>query len=299
MNLLSKISNKIHRLLHPVVGEIWCLHRVVPNRSWALPNRELEITPDYLDQLIVSYKDAGYNFVCIDSLVGRLNKMRWPWQKKLVNISFDDGFRDIYEYAYPIFKKYDIPFTIYLTSSFPEGKADIWWIQLEQLIANNTTLLVQGEECRCETAEEKNQLFNDLMQRIYHNSDTPSKVFAQWFADYQMEADMANIALAWDELAEMLASGLLTVGSHTQSHPMLPKISAEDTRKELLESKNIIEQHLSVPVNHFSYPHSAYNMEIANELRLIGYKSATLGYGGVIRKGMEAMVLSRNYIVQK
>ena len=39
-------------------------------------------------------------------------------------------------------------------------------------------------------------------------------------------------------------------------------------------------------------------MEIANELRLIGYKSATLGYGGVIRKGMEAMVLSRNYIVQ-
>ena len=169
---------------------------------------------------------------------------------------------------------------------------------MEQLIANNTTLLVQGEECRCETAEEKNQLFNDLMQRIYHNSDTPSKVFAQWFADYQMEADMANIALAWDELAEMLASGLLTVGSHTQSHPILPKISAEDARKELLESKNIIEQHLSVPVNHFSYPHSAYNMEIANELRLIGYKTATLGYGGVIRKGMEVMELSRNYIVQ-
>ena len=251
MNLLSKISNKIHRLLHPVVGEIWCLHRVVPNRSWALPNRELEITPDYLDQLIVSYKDAGYNFVCIDSLVGRLNKMRWPWQKKLVNISFDDGFRDIYEYAYPIFKKYDIPFTIYLTSSFPEGKADIWWIQLEQLIANNTTLLVQGEGCRCETDEEKNQLFNDLMQRIYHNSDTPSKVFAQWFADYQMEADMANIALAWDELAEMLSSGLLTIGSHTQSHPMLTKIPTEEVRQELLESKNIIEQHLSTPVNHF------------------------------------------------
>lgn len=297
MGLLSKISKKIYSLLHPILGEIWCLHRVVPNRSWALPNRELEITPDYLEQLILSYMGNGYCFVSIDSIVERLNKMRWPWQKKMVNISFDDGFRDIYECAYPIFKKYNIPFTIYLTTAFPEGKAELWWIKLERLINQYTTLIVQGEEYRCETMEEKNQVFNDLMQRIYHCSDTPSKVFGKWFANYQI--DMDNLTLTWDELAEMLSSGLLTLGSHTQSHPMLTKIPTDEVRTELKESKTIIEQHLSIPINHFSYPHSAYNMEIANELRLIGYKSATLGYGGVIRKGMEAMELSRNYIVQE
>ena len=296
MGLLSKISNKIYRLLHPVVGEIWCLHRVVPNRSWALPNRELEITPDYLEQLILSYMGDGYCFVSIDSIVERINKMRWPWQKKMVNISFDDGFRDIYEYAYPIFKKYNIPFTIYLTTALPEGKAELWWIKLERLINQYTTLIVQGEEYRCETMEEKNQVFNDLMQRIYHCSDTPSKVFGKWFANYQI--DMDNLTLTWDELAEMLSSGLLTLGSHTQSHPMLTKIPTDEVRTELKESKTIIEQHLSIPINHFSYPHSAYNMEIANELRLIGYKSATLGYGGSIRRGMEAMLLNRKYIVQ-
>ena len=296
MGLLSKISNKIYRLLHPVVGEIWCLHRVLPNRSWALPNRELEITPDYLEQLILSYMGDAYRFVSLDSMVGNLKKMRWPWQKKMVNISFDDGFRDIYEYAYPIFKKYNIPFTIYLTTAFPEGKAEIWWIQLEQLIANNTTLVVQDKEYQCRTADEKRQLFNELIQQIYQSLDTPSEVFKQWFADYQI--DMDNLALTWSELAEMLSSGLLTVGSHTQSHPMLTKIPTEEVRQELLESKNLIEQHLSISVNHFSYPHSAYNMEIANELRLIGYKSATLGYGGSIRRGMELMLLNRKYIVQ-
>lgn len=296
MDLLSKISKKIYRLLHPILGEIWCLHRVVPNRSWALPNRELEITPDYLEQLILSYMDDGYRFVSLDSMVRNLNKMRWPWQKKMVNISFDDGFRDIYEYAYPIFKKYNIPFTIYLTTAFPEGKAEIWWIQLEQLIANNTTLVVQDKEYQCRTADEKRQLFNELIQQIYKSSDTPNRVFEQWFAGYQM--DMAGLALTWDELAEMLSSGLLTVGSHTQSHPMLTKIPTEEVRQELLESKNLIEQHLSISVNYFSYPHSAYNMEIANELRLVGYKSATLGYGGSIRRGMESMLLNRKYIVQ-
>jgi peptidoglycan/xylan/chitin deacetylase (PgdA/CDA1 family) len=296
VSLLSKISNKIYRLLHPVVGEIWCLHRVLPNRSWALPNHELEITPDYLEQLILSYMGDAYRFVSLDSMVGNLKKMCWPWQKKMVNISFDDGFRDIYEYAYPIFKKYNIPFTIYLTTAFPEGKAEIWWIQLEQLIANNTTLVVQDQEYQCRTADEKRQLFNELIQQIYQSSDTPSRVFEQWFAGYHI--DMDNLALTWDELAEMLSSGLLTVGSHTQSHPMLTKIPTEEVRQELLESKNLIEQHLSISVNHFSYPHSAYNMEIANELRLIGYKSATLGYGGSIRRGMESMLLNRKYIVQ-
>lgn len=297
MSLLSKISKKIYRLLHPVVGEVWCLHRVLPNRSWASSNRELEITPDYLEQLILSYMDDGYRFVSLDSMVRNLNKMRWPWQKKMVNISFDDGFRDIYEYAYPIFKKYNIPFTIYLTTALPEGKAELWWIKLERLINQYTTLIVQGEEYRCETMEEKNQVFNDLMQRIYHCSDTPSKVFGKWFADYQIYMD--NLVLTWDELAEMLSSGLLTVGSHTQSHPMLTKIPTEEVRQELLESKNLIEQHLSTSVNHFSYPHSAYNMEIANELRLIGYQSATLGYGGSIRRGVNSMLLNRNYIVQE
>lgn len=297
MALLSKISKKIYRLLHPVLGEIWCLHRVVPNRSWALPNRELEITPDYLEQLILSYMGDAYSFVSLDSMVGNLKKMRWPWQKKMVNISFDDGFRDIFEYAYPIFKKHNIPFTIYLTTAFPEGKAEIWWIQLEQLIANNTTLVVQDKEYQCKTADEKRQLFNELIQQIYQRSDTPSRVFEQWFAGYQI--DMDNLALTWDELAEMLSSGLLTVGSHTQSHPMLTKIPTEEVRQELLESKNLIEQHLLIYVNHFSYPHSAYNMDIANELRLIGYKSATLGYGGSIRRGVESMLLNRNYIVQK
>lgn len=297
MRLLSKISKKIYRLLHPILGEIWCLHRVVPNRSWASSNRELEITPDHLEHLILSYMDAGYRFVSIDSIVERINKMRWPWQKKMVNISFDDGFRDIYEYAYPIFKKYNIPFTIYLTTALPEGKAELWWIKLERLINQYTTLIVQGEEYRCKTMEEKNQVFNDLMQRIYHCSDTPSKVFGKWFANYQI--DMDNLTLTWDELAEMLSSGLLTPGSHTQSHPMLTKIPTDEVRTELKESKTIIEQHLSIPINHFSYPHSAYNMEIANELRLVGYKSATLGYGGSIRRGMNSMLLNRNYIVQE
>ena len=88
-----------------------------------------------------------------------------------------------------------------------------------------------------------------------------------------------------------------------QTYPNIEVVIVDDcsTDKSLQVISAYLSSHLmhSISVNHFSYPHSAYNMEIANELRLIGYKSAALGYGGSIRKGMEAMLLNRKYIVQK
>lgn len=112
----------VKKLLHPAKGEVWCLHRVVENRSIFPSNRELEITPDYLEQLIKSYRTKGYQFVKIDDICHSTPLFK----KKKINISFDDGFVDIYSTAFPIFKKYDIPFTIFLSTDFPEKKADMW-----------------------------------------------------------------------------------------------------------------------------------------------------------------------------
>ena len=99
-------------LFHPIQGEIWCLHRVVEKRSDYPSNRELEITPDYLERLITNYKSEGFEFTSIDQLVR--SKSLIP--KKQVNISFDDGFRDVYQNSFPVFIKYNIPFTLYLTT---------------------------------------------------------------------------------------------------------------------------------------------------------------------------------------
>ena len=54
--MITKLRNKISHLFHPIQGEIWCLHRVVEKRSDYPSNRELEITPDYLERLITEYK---------------------------------------------------------------------------------------------------------------------------------------------------------------------------------------------------------------------------------------------------
>lgn len=273
----TKIVRKTHDLLHPVKGEEWCLHRVVQQRSRFDSNRDLEITPFYLEQQILQCKNNGYSFVSIDELLfSGLTLVK----KNKINISFDDGFKDIYTNAFPIFKKYSIPFTIYLTTDFPDGKADLWWIQLEN----------------CSTSE------NDFEYKLklILNSGRPMAEEMHRVTKTSIDYDIClNEALNWTEIKEMVESGLCTLGSHTVSHPGLTRISIDDCKRELLLSKERIERMLPVVINHFSYPHSMISNSVREMVAKCGYLTAVKGYGGSIRVGDDSFCLNRKYIVQK
>ena len=294
MSVFAKICR---RLLHPIVGELWCLHRVLPIRSWAPSNRELEITPDFLEQLIVNKKREGYKFVDIDTIVHPKYTFS---HKKQINITFDDGFKDVYQYAFPIFKKYNIPVTIYLTTDFPDGEANIWWLMLEKIVKENTSIEFGGKHYACATEIEKINTYEALIKDIYLQEKTPIEVMSDCLQKYAVDiASSSEASLSWDELREMLDSGLLTIGSHSVTHPMLTKIELDKVEQELLKSKQRIEEQLGVVVEHFSYPHSAYSEQMFDLVKQSGYISAALGYGGNIRYGADKMILNRNYIVQE
>lgn len=274
----KSVKRKIKKhLLHPVCGEIWCLHRVVDQRSGYNSNRELEITPDYLEKKITDYHKKGYRFVSIDNLLnhGVLSPA------KRVNISFDDGFVDIFDKAYPIFLKYKIPFTVYLTTGFPDGNADLWWIQLERF--------AQGDAAR----------FEEQMKQIY-DSGLPMAAEMHRITSSECDAELCkSLSLTWEQLKEMVDSGLCTIGSHTCSHPGLTRIPEKEMKTELEESKKRIELMLGINVRHFSYPHSMQDETVVKALRETGYRTATLGYGGKIRKGDNPFLLNREYIIER
>ena len=251
------------------------MHRVVNERSDYPSNRELEITPDYLEALILQYKAKGFAFVSIDQVL----RARWFLPKKYVNISFDDGFKDIYTNAFPILKKYEIPFTIYLTTDFPEGKADIWWLQLEN-----------GKSV---------DDFERVLKRIFQSGRPMAEVMHELTdtkPDYEANQ---SISLSWDELKIMVDSGFCTIGSHTISHPGLTHVSLDECLSELIESKRIIKKRLGIEAKYFSYPHSMQSESIRKAVEEAGYVSATLGYGGSVRRGDDKYSLPRKYVIQK
>jgi len=273
--MIRKLKNKLSHLFHPVQGEMWCLHRVVEKRSEYPSNRELELTPSYLESLILRRQREGFVFVGIDSLLR--GSSLFP--QKRINVTFDDGFRDVYQHAYPLFLKYRIPFTIFLTTDFPEGKADVWWIQLEQ--------------------DRSVEDFERLMKQVYDSGKPMAGVMHALTGTSPDPELCRSLALSWSELREMVESGLCTIGSHTVSHPGLTRVGAEACRRELEASRQIIKDRLGLDAVHLSYPHSMENGAVRQMVMEAGYTSAALGYGGSIRKGDDLYCLQRKFIVQE
>ena len=102
------------------------LHRIVENKSEDPTLGQLEISPDFLEKTILNYTQKGYRLVNIDEVVTQLMSKKHPKQA-FVCFTFDDGFADNYELAYPILKKYNCPFCIYVTSGFVNRTHKAHW----------------------------------------------------------------------------------------------------------------------------------------------------------------------------
>ena len=117
--VFKKIQRYWFQLTHPVIGEVWQLHRVTDEHSVQARVRDYEITPARLESLIVEYQRKGYEFISIAEVAERMSGKRG---KKFIAVTLDDGYANNYEVAYPIFKKYHVPFCIYVCNGMITGE---------------------------------------------------------------------------------------------------------------------------------------------------------------------------------
>lgn len=230
MGSLQYIRRKIHNLTHPMLGRILMLHRVVENRSEG-ENRELEITPDFLEQTIDDYRRQGYRFVSIDEACNIISRGRAD--HPFVCLTFDDGYRDNCTTALPLLKRLEVPFAIYITTGFIDNQLPMWWYPKEKLGLRKEDLLTLNEELLC------------------------------------------------------------TIGAHTVSHPKLDTLTVEEQEREIIQSRRELEELLGHSVNHFSYPHGAYNEDTIQIIHDNNFHSSLHAWGGSIRRGNNLHLLPR------
>ncbi len=73
------------------------------------------------------------------------------------------------------------------------------------------------------------------------------------------------------QILEMQDYGI-EFGSHTLSHTDLTKVSLEEAKKELLESKKILKEKLGVEIKSFAYPYGNCNKAVKEIAREVGYE---------------------------
>src|SRR2546429_4288656 len=131
-----------HYLLRPIfsgVGAIFMLHHVRPRRDAEFqPNRHLEVTPEFLRAMLAHLRSRGIDIVTMSEVHQRLIERNFS--RHFACFTFDDGYRDNRDFALPVMREFDAPFTVYVASDFAEGNGRLWWIALERAIAKASAL---------------------------------------------------------------------------------------------------------------------------------------------------------------
>ena len=284
-----------HLALKPLVagvGAILTLHHVRPPRFDRFqPNRILEITPRFLTRVVRYLRRARLDLVSLDEMHRRLTER--DFSRRFVCLTFDDGYRDLLQWAYPILKEAEVPFAVYVPTSFPDRIGELWWLALEAVIARNDHIGLQidgrNRTFDCATVAAKRSLYEELywwlrarpteaeLRAIVHN------LAACYHVD--IAAFCNELCMGWPELAQLVADPLVTIGAHTVNHPMLAKLPQTAVRSEMDLSRSIIEAGLGVRPEHLSYPvgdrssAGPREFEIAAEL---GFKTAVTTRPGVL-----------------
>ncbi len=287
---------RIYRILCPFYrgsGVILAMHRVLPSagRQRIGANSRIEITPDFLQELILFFRHIGYEIISLDHMHQRITSNE-KGKRPFVCFTFDDGYSDIIEHALPIFERHNAPFAVYVITSFADQTALLWWYMIEDLLLNSKgrvefTLNHRRHYIPTSTMEEKEAAYNlirDMLMAI--PQDQISLAVDAIFTPYGINAeDYKSQMLNWEQIMYLAHHPLATIGAHTLHHYNLKKLPLSQVRIEIQKSKRQIEQRTGVPVMHFAYPFGSRD-EVAQrefaEVKACGFKTAVTIREGAI-----------------
>lgn len=284
-NTLNKpFMQPISGLFAPVfsgIGSIVMLHRVTASIE-DIVYEDIEFTTEYLEKIINYFIEKNYEIVSLNTAYEIL-KGEIKLDKKFVVFTFDDGYIDNYTLAYPIFKKYNIPFTIYITTSFPDKTALLWWYALKELTNKNQLIKFEINEkmYMYNTDKSNKSIFLEIRNLILSlNVDQQESLFKNLFEENGIDILQYSkeLTMSWDQIKILSQDEIVTIGAHTTNHYNLKRLNAETVRKEILDSKERIEYMIESKVEHFAFPFGSPNETGKREIEIaekLNFKTCT------------------------
>lgn len=281
---LYKVLNKgkIHILMY---------HRILKDDDEAILSMQpgMYVTESsFKNQMI--FLARYYQLISLTELLELWKNGEYSKHARYCVVTFDDGWLDNYLNAYPILKKYDIPATIFLTTSFIGTDRWFWPEKLSYLLLNkyqDILDLSDGlEDIRDDVISTIFTIINDKRSYVIREQIDFVIEGLKKYSDQSIDNALGRLyelmdllipkeraVLNWNEIKEMSNNGI-SFGSHTCNHKILTGIPLSEAREELERSVDLLkEKELNfVPV--FCYPNGNYNQEIQNTVRNCGYEAA-------------------------
>lgn len=257
-------------------AKLWILmyHRVLPEDLAKELNEEagMFVTPETFNNHLMWLKEIMQPITLSDWVNHKQQKTLSPGN--YFAITFDDGWKDNYEYAYPILKQHQLPATIFLVSSLM-GTNKIFW-------PNRIARLSEKISDFNNTAPGLQKLRNLLDIQSPNECEDISNVIAKakTYSDAELNLLLDNIEtelglndlqrqlLNWREIQEMISSGLINVGAHTKHHTrLLSSVENSTIDDEVIGSKIEIENRSPKSIDFFCYPNGDYSDYSAKQVK--------------------------------
>jgi peptidoglycan/xylan/chitin deacetylase (PgdA/CDA1 family) len=281
--LWASQTTRLIRAVSSCRGVIFTLHRVIPDAPADFsPNAILQITPQFLEYAIVRTRRLGLEIVDLDEAARRVSEP--DRVSPFAVFTFDDAYRDNLEYALPILRKHNCPFTLFVPTALVDGAGEIWWQALEDIVAEQDALALPIEDgaeyIETGSTAEKLRAYKDLYWRMRTIPEPDRVVFIRDLAErygYDLERQCRDLIMDWRELRTFAEEPLCTIGAHTVHHYELAKLPAEQARSEIEQSQSVIEAQFGFRPKHLAYPVGGANSAGKREFamaRELGFTTA-------------------------
>ena len=247
----------------------------------------------------VDYLSKSCKVISLDDFL-EIHRSNATIPENAVVLTFDDGYRSNYTEVYPILKKYKMPATIFLTVNMIGTEKVFCLSKVRFAITNTKKQFVQmnTKRYKLNTPVNRERTIQELCKLLKGMPEqTRNHKVAELITSLDVKVDEKKLPLMlnWEQVKEMSDSGI-TFGAHTLNHPMLTRISLEDARKEIADSKRVLEEKIQKPVKYFAYPYGTeadFNEDIRNIVRDSGYACALTFIGGYNDQNTDPFALKR------
>lgn len=275
----------LHRLINRVLSgnllTIVMYHAVVKDpldvKDWCFIDSRL-----FREQ--IAYLKKHFEIIPLSKAIEqcRNGKITYP----TAAITFDDGFQNNYDIAFPILRNAGVPATVFLTTGFTDTDDTIWFCRLNNALAKTQKLSLKwkGQQFNLNGSMRKSEisvtlqnklkqfshlnLLKELRQLILELGEDP---------DSPVPVDSPFRMLSYNAIKEMIDSGLIEFGAHTHSHAILSLLSLQERREQVESSLEAVQKLTGCPCDLFAYPNGQaqdYDVETIMLLNELGVRYA-------------------------
>jgi peptidoglycan/xylan/chitin deacetylase (PgdA/CDA1 family) len=234
----------------------------------------------------------GYQVLPLAELEDRRRAGSLP--ARAIAITFDDGYADNHDVAWPVLKKYGLPATVFVTTGAVGGERPLWFHRLAHIFETaqpeelpvvvgpwtftldtdgerEATVARVGAELKRMPASQREELLAALGEAFQVTDFSP------------IQREM----LTWEQIRAMDAGGF-SVEAHTVTHPILGAESIEAASREIAESREVLSEKLGRKVDLFAYPNGKEEDMTADVIRAVeraGFRAAYTAEFGAATPG--------------